>query len=265
MCRMNIKNLLSILTLATLPATAADDSLMRYKEGAVLDLQLEQEIFVRDRSEAIAGRSLNVSYNMLTPTTAGNVDLQVTDIKGSYEAHGMSQRLSTAHLVGDEFVLLTDGKTMLSDGSGGQFGFAAITNEGLQPAALLESLLPELPEVTVSVGTSWTSTQDLLTLQGWAWAEGQIEYQHEVQTISAGEDWVVVEVRSHGEAPLRAAAGREGFVGNGQVSQTINWQFDVTNGRVMGLELEQQAEGTNSMPQGEVPFRQVTHIRLQGS
>ena len=262
---MNIKRLFMLAILPALGASAADEPVLRYIESSTLNLEMEQEIFVGDKPDAIAGRSLTLSFEMSAPSDAGDVDVRVTSAKGSYEAHGMAQRLPASHLKGEQFVLLSDGVSMSSDGSGGKLSVGTIDGDGLQLSALLVSLMPDLPADTITEGVDWSSSLEFRSLQGWAWAQGVIEYSHKVVNVSESDDAVIVEVRSKGESTLTTADGNDVYVGEGYVSQTMEWRFDASSGRLIDVSLNQQATGTNVMPRGEVPFRQTTRITMHGS
>ena len=252
-----------ILNLALLVASpvAANESTLRYQLSGEMQLSMEQEIFVRSHSDAIATRDLSVTYEL----NNGNDDEQLvklTSISGSYTAHGMKQRLPTSHLVGAEYGLLGDGQSFRSHEGGAEVPLGQITDGGIRPAELLAGLLPALPDGPVSVGATWITDSSIVSLEGWAWAGGDIRHHHEVTGVKHSNGHTVISVKSHGETTITAADGHKGFLGEGKLAQSMDWTFDADSGQLLSLSVERETNGSNQLPQGEIPLRQTARYEL---
>jgi len=263
MCRMKTTTLILNLVLLAELAFAVVQPTLRYDLSGEIQLRMEQEIFVGSRSEAMASRDFSMTFELVGADD--NEDLLVTlaSIRGNYTAHGMNQRLPTSHLSGDEFRLLGDGRSFRSQEGGGEVPLGAITDGGLRPSELLAGLLPALPDGPVSVGTTWISERSILSLEGWAWAGGNMQHHHEVTDIQQSNGRTVIHVKTHGETAIEAAEGHDGFIGIGKLARSMDWTFDADNGQLLSLSIEQEASGTNQLPQGEIPIRQIVRIDLQ--
>ena len=149
-----------------------------------------------------------------------------------------------------------------SQEGGGEVPLGAIIDGGLRPSELLASLLPALPDGPVSVGTTWNTHRSILSLEGWAWAGGEMQHHHEVTDIQLLNRRTVIYVKTHGETTIEAADGREGFLGEGTLAQSIDWTFDADSGVLLSLSVERESNGTNQLPQGEIPLRQIARYEL---
>ena len=259
-----MKTILMILNLVLLAelALAAAQSTLRYDLSGEMQLSVEQEIYVRSREEAIATRNFSMTFDLGDAQNNNEVLVTLASISADYTAHGMKQRLPSSHLKGGEFTLLGDGRSFKSQEDGGEVPLGSITDGGLRPSELLACLLPTLPDAPVSVGTTWIADRSIVSLEGWAWAGGDMQHHHEVTDIRESDGRTVVHVKTHGETAIEAAAGHEGFLGHGTLSQSIDWTFDADNGQLLSLSVEREASGTNQLPQGEVPVRQIARYKL---
>ena len=267
-----MKNTTLILNLALLAAlpVAANDSTLRYDLSGGMELTMKQEIYPGGRKEPLAGRDFSMTFDLYTTDSDDELVVELEAIRGSYNAHGMNQRLPTSHLAGTEFRLLGDGRSFRNEVPDteediAEIGLGQITDGGLRPSELLASLLPVLPDGPVSVGTTWDTERSIRSLEGWAFAGGKLKRHHEASYIDQSNGRTVVSVRTRGEATLSAAAENKGFIGEGLLEQTIDWKFDASNGQLLSLIVEQEASGTNQLPQGEITVRQVTRYELQRS
>ncbi len=259
--RMNRKSFALLLaTFGPMPAYS-DGALLQYELAGELQLEMEQQIFVRSREEAIADRTFSMTFAFGDVDEAGRQSVELTSARASYSAHGMNQRLPASHLAGTSFVLVGT-SSLRAEGAEGEIDLGQVTDGGLVPADLLADLLPELPEEPVSLGSSWTSERSIETLEGWSWAGADIVYENEVIDVQESAGSTVVSVRSHGRATLHAAEGRTGFVGEGDLERSVEWSIDAATGRLISYLLEQEASGTSQLPQGDVPVRQLTRVQL---
>ena len=261
---MKTTNLIAILTLLAALPVAAEETTLRYNEVGELRLNMVQEIFPGGRTEPLAGRDFTMAFDFLEAQEDGEQLVQMTSVKGSYNAHGMNQRLSTNHLAGQRMVFAIDGRSFEPLLAGPDIDLGAITDGGLLPYALLADLLPVLPKRPVSLGMTWETDRPVKSLVGWAWSGGDIRYRHEITGIDSGDGRNVVHIRSIGDASLRSAAGHKGFTGEGTLQRRIDWTFDAYEGKLLSLSLQQETKGANQLPQGQVIVRQVTRIELQG-
>ena len=259
---MNTKTLISILALLVALPVAASETTLRYDLSGGMQLNMEQEIYVFGADEAMASRNFSMTFDL--GDEKGNDELRVTlsSITATYSAHGMDQRLPTSHLTDGEFTLLGDGHSFTSQEDGGEVPLGTITDGGLKPSELLAGLLPALPDGSVSVGTTWDTDRSIVSLEGWAWAGGEMQHHHEVTDIQMADGRTVVHVRTNGETEITAADGHDGFLGAGTLAQSIEWTFDADSGQLLSLSVEREDRGTNLLPQGEIPVRQIARYEL---
>jgi len=262
-----MKTITSIVLLTLLAANlvAADQPILRYQLAGDMQLTMEQDIYPGGRTEPLAGRNFKMAFAFRDAPGDGEHHAELTAINGSYNAHGMNQRLSASHLAGEQVLLQNNGRSIALKEAGGDINLGPITDIGLHPSAILVDALPALPNEPVSPGMAWESDQTVRSLEGWAWAGGDIRYRHEVIEITIHNGHTVVHVQSHGEAVIHAATGSKGFLGEGTLVRTLDWTFDTHSGQLLSLSLEQEGTGTNQLPQGEMAIRQITRIELQGA
>ena len=98
-----------------------------------------------------------------------------------------------------------------------------------------------------------------------AWASGDIRCQHEVVSVTEKGGQTILQVRSQGTTATEAAKGTTGFVGNGTLARRIDWSFNIDTGQLLSLSLQQEGNGTNQLPQGQMSVRQVTRIEIEGA
>jgi hypothetical protein len=257
--------LILLLTLLGANLAAADQSTMRYDLSGELLLILEQDIYPGGRTEPLAGRRFEMTFAISGARDDNPLNAKLTAIKASYEAHGMNQRLSVSHLEGQQVVLGNDGRVISLDDPGAGIDMGAITDGDLHPSALLVDVLPALPDGPVTPGLTWETEQAVRSLEGWAWAGGDMRYRHEVTDVSTQDGNTVVYVQSHGQTTVTAASGTQGFLGSGSLQRHVEWSFNTTTGRLVSLSMEQEGQGTNELPQGQVSVRQVTRVELRGA
>ena len=92
-----------------------------------------------------------------------------------------------------------------------------------------------------------------------------MHYRHEVTDVSEENGDTVVHVQSHGQTNVTAASGTEGFIGDGTLERHIEWSFNTNTGQLVSLSMEQESQGLNKLPQGQVDVRQVTRVKLSGA
>jgi hypothetical protein len=92
-----MKTLTSLLLLTLLVANlvAADQQTLRYQLAGEMQLSMEQDIYPGGRTEPLAGREFTMTFVFADAPSDGEFLAELTAIKGSYNAHGMNQRLST--------------------------------------------------------------------------------------------------------------------------------------------------------------------------
>jgi len=253
--------ILNLALLAALPV-AANETTLQYHLSGEMQLSMKQDIYVEALSEAIGERVFSITFDMVDAGDDDELLVKLASISASYTAHGMKQRLPASHLNGEEFRLLGDGRSYKAQKGGGDVSPGPITAGGLRPAELLAGLLPALPDGPVFVGTTWNTDRSILSLEGWAWAAGEMQHHHEVTDIQSLDGRTVVTVRTLGETQIEAADGHEGFVGLGTLTQRIDWTFDADSGQLLSLTDAREARGTNQLPQGEIPVHQIARYEL---
>ncbi len=256
-----LKLMLNLALLATLSVSAADSTL-HYALAGEMHLTMQQEIFVGGHKDAIGTRDISMAFNLGGDESSDDLLIELAAIKANYSAHGMTQRLPTSHLVGKTFRLTSDSRTFESQKSDGEVPLGTITDGGLKPSELLAGLLPTLPGGPVSIGTSWVTDRTIRSLEGWAWADGNMRRHHEVTDVRQSNGRTVIHVKSLGETTIAAAAGHDGFLGKGTLTEHSNWSFDSGSGQLLTLAVERESNGTNKLPQGEIPLRQTARYEL---
>jgi hypothetical protein len=230
-----MKTTISILLLTLFGASlvTADQSTLRYKLAGELRLQMEQDIYPSGLSEPLAGRRFEMSFDISEEPDGDQLIAELTAIKGNYEAHGMNQRLSVDHLTGQQLPLDNDGMLVKLTDRGRGLSLGLITDGDLHPIAVLVDVLPELPTGPVHPGLSWKSVQPIQSLEGWAWAEGNMHFLHEVTSVSNQAGNTIVTIRSQGETAVSAAEGTSGYQGEGVLERQIDWAFNLSTGQMV--------------------------------
>jgi len=259
---MNTNTPILILALLAVPTLAADQPTMRYQFGGNFRLTMEQDLYPGGRTDPIADRRFDMSFEF---DERGRAAATLTAVNGSYTAHGMKQILSTRHLKGQPVKLSTDGRAITLDDPGGDVDLGAVVDGGLYPSALLVDILPVLPDGPVTTGSTWETVRTVRSLEGWAWASGEMRCRHEVVSVTEKRGQSVVQVQSRGTTTTEAAEGTTGFLGEGTLTRRIDWTFNADTGHLLSLSLKQEGNGTNQLPQGAMPVRQVTRIELEGT
>jgi len=212
--------------------------------------------------QSIASRQFSMDFEL--GDAPGAIAFEITRVKGSYIAHDMTQRLPASGLSGQTFYMnkaddnralqRTDSDSKLEIGVGQMIG-------GNYPVGLaLADIMPELPEGPISVDSTWESTRDTLSLEGWAWTRGQLISEHQVTDLQQEDGHTIVGVTSTSHAQLSDVDGGVVFSGDGELKRTSHWRFDVTGGRVLSISMEQETFGVNTMPQGNMDVRQITKV-----
>jgi hypothetical protein len=194
------------------------------------------------------------------------IGVEIVKVKGSYTAHDMTQRLPASGLKGQSFSLAkvdhgralqrTDSDKKLEIGLGEMIGIN-------YPVGLaLADILPALPEHPVTTGTTWTSSQDTRSLEGWAWAAGPMSSEHTVTAIEQLGGHTIVNVTSTAKGQVADVDGGLDYSGDGELKRTSNWRFDVNDGKLLSLSMEQTTSGRNTLPQGTMAVEQLTKVEF---
>jgi hypothetical protein len=131
---MNTKTLISILALLVALPVAANETTLQYHLSGEMQLSMEQDIYVAARSEAIGERDFSITFDMVDAGDNEDLLVKLASINASYTAHGMKQRLPASHLNGEEFRLIGDGRSYVSQDGGGEVPLGTITDGGLRPS-----------------------------------------------------------------------------------------------------------------------------------
>jgi len=216
---------------------------------------------------AMASRSflIDLEFN----ETQDAVLVNVNKAKGSYTSHGMTQRLPASKLAGQSiaFEKSENGHVLQrSDPDKDlEIPVGQIIGADYPIGLALADILPVLPEDTVYVGTSWSTSRDTRSLEGWAWAVGSLDSKHTVTALDNEGGHTIVSVSSTSKAQIVNAGAGLKYSGDGTLSRTSNWRFDASDGRILSLSMEQQTSGINTLPQGEVEVQQVTKVEFTAS
>jgi hypothetical protein len=262
-----MKHIIFLLTTTLLAASTshADEGLrVRYRDvSAQMSLTVSHDIGVSE-NPSFASRDFSFGLALTADRPAEAVTVTIDQAKATYVAHGMSQRLGTRHLTGQSFQLsiADDGRQLESvrPSDAPSIDLGPIPSSGFSVAALLADTLPVLPEQTVAIGATWTTERPIRSLEGWAWASGQLVSRHRVTAVDDQDSHTVVTVATEAEASLGPVEGERAY--SGALKRTLLWTFDATEGRLLSMSLEQEADGVSDLPQGEFSIHQLTQVEL---
>jgi hypothetical protein len=201
--------------------------------------------------------------------TQDTVSIKVNKAKASYTAHGMTQRLPASKQAGQSitFSKLDNGHELQRTDPDNdlEIPVGQIIGADYPIGLALADILPVLPQAPVSVGTSWTSTRNTRSLEGWAWAAGSLSSEHTVTALDKDNGHTIVSVTSTSKAQLKKDGSGLQYSGDGALNRTSNWRFDASDGRLLSVSMEQETSGINTLPQGEVGVQQLTKVEFIAS
>ena len=226
-------------------------------------LSVSHDISANGR-DSMASRSflMNLELNEMQET----VSVKVNKAKGSYTAHGMTQRLPASKLKGQSITLAKRENGQLLERTDPdndlEIPVGQIIGADYPIGLALADILPVLPEGAVSVGTSWSTSRDTRSLEGWAWATGSLSSEHTVTALDKDNGHTIVSVTSTSKAQLVKDGNGLQYSGDGALKRTANWRFDASDGRLLSVSMEQETSGINTLPQGEVEVQQLTKVKF---
>jgi len=265
-----MKYLILVLTTTLLLAGTmlADNGLqVRYlNPSGSLSLSVNHDIDVGDR-KSIASRAFSFDLTMAGDSANGVVTVTIDKARATYTAHDMQQKLGTRHLPTQSFVLSIVGEgrqlELAANSDAPLINLGGMPATGYSVATQLVNALPVLPQAEVTVGSEWSTTREIRSLECWVWGEGQLTSRHRVTAVDHKNGRTIVSVKTEANGSLHSAEGAEAF--NAELKRTVDWTFDVDSGQILSMSLEQQADGTCVIPQGELPFQQRTTLELAPS
>ncbi|NOR19940.1 MAG: hypothetical protein GQ538_07605 [Xanthomonadales bacterium] len=220
-----------------------------------------------DTHANIAGRIFSLELEF--EDRDGDIRVNINKAKASYTAHDMTQRLPASELAGRNFTLskANNDRSMkrASPEDDLEIGVGQIIGADYPVGLALVDILPVLPEQAVDIGSSWETSRDTRSLEGWAWAHGVLSARHSVTAIEQLDDHTIISVTSTARAQLEKTEKGLEYSGDGTLERTSDWRFDVTAGRLLSMSMEQNTSGINSLPQGEVKVLQTTKVEYSTS
>jgi hypothetical protein len=265
-----MKHLILVLTailLAAVPSLAEDGLRVRYVDpSGSVSLSISHDITVRVDTPVHAGRNFLYDLSISEQESSGVVAVTIASATGDYTAHEQKQRLSARSLTGKSFQLAidNDGRKLKPASAPEEVEIGlGMVKPGFSISEVLGDTLPILPQEAVSVGMIWTTEQPIRSLEGWTWTTGTLVSRHRVISVEHRDGSTVVTAETDGEADLGPVEG--GKECSGDLKRTLRWTFDATQGRLLSLTMEQETEGTTTVPQGHLPIHQVTRIELARS
>ncbi len=247
--------------------SASEELELRYDNpGGKATLSVSHDISAGGH-DSTASRSFLMDIEI--SETQDIVSVRINKAKGKYTAHGMTQRLPASKLAGQSisFLKLDNGHVLKRTDPNNdlEIPVGQVIGADYPIGLALVDILPVLPEAPVSVGTTWTTTRDTRSLEGWAWAAGILSSKHTVTALDKQNGHTIVSVTSTSKAQL----GRDGsglqYSGDGALNRTSNWRFDASDGRLLSVSMEQKTSGINTLPQGEVGVQQITKVEFSAS
>jgi hypothetical protein len=261
----HMKYAIVLLGLLMTTASAAQDVQLRYgKPPGVVTLSTTQDIRAGEFGTTRAGRTFAMEMALEASRGSDGLAVTINKVKGSYTAHDMKQRLPTSHLAGQVFDLSVNrqGRALERTEPGPIVEMGWYLEGGFPIGLLLVDLLPVLPEAAVSMGATWTTEQETLSLEGWNWASGQMLSRHAVTALEEHDGHLIVSIRTEAEAKLGPVEGGLEYGGEGRFERTMDWRFDATSGWPVSLRMEQKTTGTNGMPKRSILLHQITTAEL---
>jgi len=243
------------------PSTT-DGIQLRYEDpGSNASLSVTHSISVAEHP-SIADRSFLMEFEL--NNLPAEFAVTINQVKGSYTAHDMTQRLPASGLKGQSFSLLkTDDSRVLQrtdSDSKLQVGMGEMIGINYPVGLALLDILPVLPAGPVTVGSSWETVKDTRSLEGWAWAEGQLNSKHAVTAVDQLDGHTIVSVSSTAQARLANVQGGLDYSGEGELKRNSHWRFDASDGRLLSVSMEQETSGINTLPQGDIAVQQLTKV-----
>lgn len=270
-----MKKTIKIFIIAVIGSTnftnhaSAQDVLMRYLNvSSGIQLSIKQDIYTGPEETHRSDRKMELGMKISNHGQSKDVEVTIKQASGFINVHGMTQRLSGSYLEKFSFPMnLSDDHQSLrlaDEGGNPELDLGQSFAQGLPIGATLIDIFPVLPSSTISVGSEWTSSNEVKILEGWSWAKGIISSVHKVTEINIVNGHQVVTVSSTGEAQLGDSGGVRAYGENGSLSRTAKWTFDVTEGQLLFLTFEQITNGTNQLQPGKDPraIRQVTKVKF---
>jgi len=257
-----------LATLASVPSSpvAGDSRLARYlRLDGAFTLRVTQAIEIRRDPPIHAGRDLEFDLVLATDAATGAVTVTIRGARTTSTAHGTTQRLGSSHLPGTSFALIPkDGGRRFEAVESGAPAVLLGPGPGDYPLpALMARVLPRLPEDPVGPGGTWTTREDIRSLQGWSWGAGTLTARHEVTGLHHADGSTLLLVKTEGETHLHPGDGETGV--SGALKHRARWSFDADHGTLRSMAIDEESEGEGTSPRGSMRFSQVTHIELAPS
>jgi hypothetical protein len=245
-------------------ASSTTDALhLRYGESSGdVKLSINQDISAGEH-QSIASRDFLMEFEL--GEAPGAIAFEITRVKGSYEAHGMTQRLPSSGLKGQAFNMeKTDGNRVLQRSNSDnklEIGTGQMIGGNYPVELALADIMPVLPEDPVALGSTWETSRDARFLEGWTWTQGRLSSEHKVTDLDEVDGHTIVSVTSTSHAQLSDVEGGVVYSGDGELKRTSKWRFDATGGRLLSVSMEQETTGINTMPQGDIDVSQKTKVQ----
>jgi hypothetical protein len=260
--------LTTTLLLTSAPMAFSDSATthlhLRYGDNSgQVRLSVDHDIKAGQR-DMPADRKFSMSFEI--SEASGFTSVKINKVKASYTAHAMTQRLPTSSLAGQGFTLskVNNGRAWqhTDPDEDPEIPVGQIIGADYPIGLALVDVLPILPEEAVSMGSTWVTTRDTRSLEGWAWASGQLKTEHAVTAVDQKNGHTIVSVTSQAQSRLGKIEGVLEYTGEGKLERTSDWKFDVNDGRLLSISMVQRTSGLNILPQGAVDVRQNTRVNF---
>ena len=247
--------------------SSADGVEMHYRTpNSNAKLSIIQDITAGER-DTKAGRKFSLTLDL--KESSGEIEVTIEAAKANYTAHAMTQRLPTTTLVGKSVMLSAVGNGRNLQRSKPdqdlEIGVGQMIGADFPVGLALVDILPTLPATAVSIGSTWSTTRNTRSLEGWAWAGGNLSSEHSVTNIEQLNGHTIVSVETTAKAQLAEVEKGLKYSGEGALERNSSWRFDATDGYLLSLSMRQSTSGINTLPQGEVSIRQFTKVKYTSS
>jgi len=262
-----MKHVIPLLSLSLLLSTASatQEVKLRYvKPSGTVVISTDQDIRAGEYGAMEAGRTFSTRLALSADPEGDEISVAINKIKATYTAHEMKQRLATSHLAGQGFKLsiIDGGRALKREGAGPVVELGWYLKGGFPVGLSLVDLFPVLPETPVGPGSTWATEREVLSLEGWTWASGELKSRHSVTAMEERNGHLIVSIETVAEARLGAVEGSLVYTGEGRFERTLSWRFDATAGWPVSVSMKQESRGINVMPRGSTQVSQITRVEL---
>ena len=261
------KLMLSLLIYLSLSGVtnAKQEYEMSYKEQSnSASLIINQVLKVGAKGEYLFGREFVIDFDSSSAKENGDLSFTINKAKANWLGHGSKFRQQSSHIIGKTFSLKhsPDDEYILSPLDKDFAIEIQLVDSGFPVGRAVSELLPILPKVKIAKGSKWSSLKKIHSLEGWSWLESEATSEHEVTSIEKTNGSVLVHVETLTKGKLKDSKQGRKYIGDGELSRTSSWVFNVTKGHLVSIVSEQNTDGQSDSPHALQNVKQSTSFKL---